>query len=1067
MALHSVYSKELSDAFRRGHPIANPQPVDYGGGEELRPVEVGDVGYIQPALGYFVRLFNVHLDPGVQGQPDCEGLPGGTDFEPLRKYRIMFTKDTTPVFASNSVATKSLTPSLSGPFFGGFAEFSTSKDRGAILATPDPIDCYNALHILSYKEHARDNMESWHEFAVAEGHDIELEDLMLVTGVDRTTSWANAMFSGSRLEAGFGLEVQFANVGAGVKLACRYSWQSTVGALVNSGPAPAKHVGRITDGDEGEAEMQPMNVTSNQSLFVRHVRVKRRRWLGMKIAAQGEKDDDYCEGGEDSDDGAGGLGIDNVPGRAQFTDCLEPALDYILEHSDASIAVAHDDDLDLLPTVGSSADVPDVVLHGSTGMFTSTSVDDDSYPACAECGYVHDIDGTTDEVPCIAPGVALDSTSTSSEQSSPPAPRPSKHSPMAENTPSTCCSACGQLMTGSFVRALGTVFHKDCFQCVDCGDSLLQKFFPIDTPDGQQPVCERDYFRRLDLLCASCDSPLSGSYVSACGKKYHIEHFTCSVCPTVFAPEDSYYEHEGDVYCHFHFSTRCATKCAGCDTAILEQFVEVERDHRDECWHPECYMINKFWSVRIAGSRPQSLEPSPVDGGPVEPWAEEEARETAVSLKEKQARIKELVERIWTVLSTFEESAAQAIDDLLRRASEGQYPEAIRAASQFILHVEVLLATINDLDLAFMRLDLEMPAHVREAQQLYRKTGELFTLLSRMQESGERRIGLGQTAQALVADIALQIKILICIGLTGALKLEREHGRLEAVSSFLDKLHSLAVPTWRGDPGARRISYDGKPDTDEPPLQPTHQKTVSGAGTAGAAYGFRSLALENASESPFSLTPLDPELAKVSVTDPPSDLCAGCGLTIEEDCVRLGTDQRWHPACLACKKCGKTPTTEPAYHLPTITGLAHLIESSKKPTPHRALANIHLFVFDPESEPVDIFCTQHGPAKCQYGFVPVSRLEQYAFLLNVALGKLHLSLKTKGVMTETSSPSSAAVPGPSLRGSGEATRMKTAHLDRELCAMTRQIKRVVIIERPSGSVARSANVAISSPRRRL
>lgn len=76
-------------------------------------------------------------------------------------------------------------------------------------------------------------------------------------------------------------------------------------------------------------------------------------------------------------------------------------------------------------------------------------------------------------------------------------------------------------------------------------------------------------------------------------KKYHVEHFTCSLCPTLFGPQDSYYEHDGDVYCHFHYSTRFATKCAGCSSAILKQFVEINRNMRDECWHPECYMINK------------------------------------------------------------------------------------------------------------------------------------------------------------------------------------------------------------------------------------------------------------------------------------------------------------------------------------------------------------------------------------------------------------------------------------------------------------------------------------------
>jgi hypothetical protein len=31
------------------------------------------------------------------------------------------------------------------------------------------------------------------------------------------------------------------------------------------------------------------------------------------------------------------------------------------------------------------------------------------------------------------------------------------------------------------------------------------------------------------------------------GEKYHVEHFTCSECQTLFGPNDSYYEHSGKV----------------------------------------------------------------------------------------------------------------------------------------------------------------------------------------------------------------------------------------------------------------------------------------------------------------------------------------------------------------------------------------------------------------------------------------------------------------------------------------------------------------------------------------
>jgi len=59
------------------------------------------------------------------------------------------------------------------------------------------------------------------------------------------------------------------------------------------------------------------------------------------------------------------------------------------------------------------------------------------------------------------------------------------------------------------------------------------------------------------------------------------------------------------------------------------------------------------------------------------------------------------------VLSAFEESSAACISDMLRHVSSGQYLEAIRMAEKFILHVEVLFATIDDLEWHFSQLTIK------------------------------------------------------------------------------------------------------------------------------------------------------------------------------------------------------------------------------------------------------------------------------------------------------------------------------------------------------------------------
>jgi len=77
-------------------------------------------------------------------------------------------------------------------------------------------------------------------------------------------------------------------------------------------------------------------------------------------------------------------------------------------------------------------------------------------------------------------------------------------------------------------------------------------------------------------------------------KKYHLNHFTCTVCDVVFQPNASYYEHNGNIYCQTHYSALFAQRCGGCHTPVLRQLIEVNKNtDSQEQWHPECYMIYK------------------------------------------------------------------------------------------------------------------------------------------------------------------------------------------------------------------------------------------------------------------------------------------------------------------------------------------------------------------------------------------------------------------------------------------------------------------------------------------
>lgn len=104
------------------------------------------------------------------------------------------------------------------------------------------------------------------------------------------------------------------------------------------------------------------------------------------------------------------------------------------------------------------------------------------------------------------------------------------------------CRKCSRGIIGQFVRKRGQTFHPDCFTCIvstkpsfsqdaclqnlsqDCGEIIETRFSPLEDESYSQ-ICEKDYYRRLGLLCHDCGQSLVGSYLTSGDKKYHLEHF--------------------------------------------------------------------------------------------------------------------------------------------------------------------------------------------------------------------------------------------------------------------------------------------------------------------------------------------------------------------------------------------------------------------------------------------------------------------------------------------------------------------------------------------------------------
>ena len=216
----------------------------------------------------------------------------------------------------------------------------------------------------------------------------------------------------------------------------------------------------------------------------------------------------------------------------------------------------------------------------------------------------------------------------------------------------------------------------------------------------------------------------------------------------------------------------------------------------------------------------------------------------------------------------------------------------------------------------------------REAKLLCKKIVAFFSLLSKSQETGVRKLGVTQELLSLVTGLAHYLKLLIRISLQGALKLERERQSVEGLNCFLDDLQDL----------------DSLKDAD---------KALSLA--AGVA-----------------------ELANEQ-----SDLCHKCKQSVDDDCARLG-QWRWHKNHLACDYCEKIVGVD----------LSNALWSER------------------EGQVVCRQCHDEGRRAPDAVAViaSISRLQQYVYLLRVALARLLQMLRSGGALPHTSGRTMQSAP---------------------------------------------------------
>ena len=204
-----TYRDQLASLYH-GHALWEPDPARL-----YDRVRVGDIGYVK--RGRFFRMFNILLQANDPAQ--VHGVPEG--FVQLNMENICTLRLNLPQgdYCSNAVVVRgdghqaeymtSCHPvqarshsmyDFSSPGEPTSATFRCRRDDkgGAFLSLPFNGVREDAIGIKAFETYIRKHCDSWIKFTVINDLDItRLEDIILVTGCDLTSSWAMGAFTNS------------------------------------------------------------------------------------------------------------------------------------------------------------------------------------------------------------------------------------------------------------------------------------------------------------------------------------------------------------------------------------------------------------------------------------------------------------------------------------------------------------------------------------------------------------------------------------------------------------------------------------------------------------------------------------------------------------------------------------------------------------------------------------------------------------------------------------------------------------------------------------------------------
>lgn len=147
------------------------------------------------------------------------------------------------------------------------------------------------------------------------------------------------------------------------------------------------------------------------------------------------------------------------------------------------------------------------------------------------------------------------------------------------------CHVCGERVVGQVITAIGKSYHLEHFTCSQCHKQIgTENFYEKDG----LPYCENDYQQLFSPKCAACGEPIMKKVTMALDKTFHPEHFVCAHCGCQFDPDDGFHEKDGKAYCKNDYYELFASKCLRCHLPITSNYITALGGQ----WHSDCFVCS-------------------------------------------------------------------------------------------------------------------------------------------------------------------------------------------------------------------------------------------------------------------------------------------------------------------------------------------------------------------------------------------------------------------------------------------------------------------------------------------